>query len=364
MDNVKKQPVIKKDTKNKISVDYEGKMSLKKRIIMKLTSKAFLVDVVWAIIRFILLVGIAFIVLYPFFVKISSSFMSASDFKDVTVKMIPKTPTISTYTTVITENLYFKALLNTFLLSLLCAAVQMFMCAFIGYGFAKFKFKGSGILFLAVILTMVIPHDTLQLSLFMKFRYFDVYGIYGFIHACTDGSITSVGGAFDWIRLAILGYKETASIQLNGTVLPLLILSLGGLAFKNGLYIFLMRQFFRGVPDELEEAAYIDGSGPFKTYIQIILPISIPMLVTIFLFAFSWQWTDTFYTSMFLSSNQMYLLTDFAKVPSSMNSEGGAGFTSAVYNTCSLLIILPLVIMYCFLQKYLVQGIERSGIVG
>lgn len=355
---------VVKETKKKIRADFDGKMDWKKRLIIKLTSKAFLIDVVWAIVRFILLVGIAFVVLYPFFVKISSSFMSASDFKDVTVKMIPKTPTLSTYSTVITENEYFKALFNTFLLSTLCALVQMFVCAFVGYGFAKFKFKGSKILFLAVILTMVIPHDTLQLSLFMKFRYFDVYGIYAFFSALFDGSMASSGGVFAWVKGAIEGYKATASIQLNNSYWPLFLLSLGGLAFKNGLYIFMMRQYFRGVPDELEEAAYIDGSGPLQTYIKIILPISVPMLITIFLFAFSWQWTDTFYSSLFLSSTKNYMLTDFAKMPASLNSESGAGFSSAVYNTCSLLIIAPLLVVYCFLQKYLVQGIERSGIVG
>ncbi len=355
---------VKKDTKRKIRADFEGKMDRKSRLKSKITSKAFLVDVVWAIVRLILLIGIAFVVVYPFFVKISSSFMSASDFKDVTVKMIPKTPTLSTYSAIITENKYFKALVNTFLLSSLCAIVQMFVCAFVGYGFAKFKFKGSKILFLAVILSMVIPHDTLQLSLFMKFRYFDVYGIYGFFHAMFDGSMADSGGIFAWVKGAIEGYKATESIQLNGTYWPFFILSITGLALKNGLYVFLMRQYFKGVPDELEEAAYIDGSGPMQTYIKIILPISVPMLITVFLFAFSWQWTDTFYSSLFLSAKNNYMLSDIAKIPASLNSNAAAGFTSAVYNACSLLIIAPLLVVYCFLQRYLVQGIERSGIVG
>ena len=357
---------ITKDTKKKIHADYEGKMDWKKRIFIKLTSKAFLIDVVWAIVRFILLLGIAFVVVYPFFVKISSSFMSASDFKDVTVKMIPKTPTLSTYSTVITENEYFKALGNTFLLSLLCAVVQMFISAFVGYGFAKFKFKGSKILFLFVILAMVIPHDTLQLSLFMKFRYFDVYGIYAFFHAMFDGSMASSGGLFAWLKGAIEGYKATASIQLNGTYWPLFILSLGGLAFKNSLYIFLMRQYFRGVPDELEEAAYIDGSGPFQTYIKIILPISVPMLITVFLFAFSWQWTDNFYTDLFYTSSGPTLMTDIVQIPKTLDTSfaGGTMYSTAIINTCGMLIIAPLIIIYVFAQKYIIQGIERSGITG
>ena len=71
-------------------------------------------------------------------------------------------------------------------------------------------------------------------------------------------------------------------MDICNTYFPLIVLSLGGLAFKNGLYIFLLRQFFRGIPDELEESAYMDGSGPIRTFLQIILPLSIPMMITVF----------------------------------------------------------------------------------
>jgi multiple sugar transport system permease protein len=144
-----------------------------------------------------------------------------------------------------------------------------------------------------------------------------------------------------------------------------------GLAFKNGLYIFLLRQFFMGVPDELEESAYIDGSGVFRTFFTIILPLSIPMMVTVFLFSFSWCWTDNFYTSglMFFpdSSNAPYLLTTDigTKIPSTLTDSNFAAVTlyeGAVRNTGGLMIIIPLVIMYVFCQKSLVQGIERSGL--
>jgi len=119
----------------------------------------------------------------------------------------------------------------------------------------------------------------------------------------------------------------------------------------------------------LEEAAYVDGSGVFKTFIRIIVPLSVPMLITVFIFAFSWQWTDDFYTSLFFTKNAMYLMPDIVEqIPPSLNvSEVGdaAGvFTSAVTNTAALMIITPLVVIYCFCQKYIVQGIERSGIVG
>ncbi|MBR7164815.1 MAG: carbohydrate ABC transporter permease, partial [Clostridia bacterium] len=158
-----------------------------------------------------------------------------------------------------------------------------------------------------------------------------------------------------------------AQLNLINTYWPLALLSFGGLAFKNGLYIFLMRQFFRGVPDELEEAAYVDGSGVFKTFIRIIVPLSVPMMITVFIFAFSWQWTDDFYTTMFFTKTSTYLMPNIVTVPASLGAAGFASanvYASAIINTCALMIILPLVIMYCFCQRYIVQGIERSGIVG
>ena len=126
----------------------------------------------------------------------------------------------------------------------------------------------------------------------------------------------------------------------------------------------MLRQFFRGVPDELEESAYIDGSGTFRTFLTIILPLSVPMMITVFLFAFSWQWTDDFYTTLFFTTNKTILMPDIVKIPTTLetNYAGQNLYYSAIRNTCGLLIIMPLVIMDVFLQNFLVQGIERSGL--
>ena len=255
--NTKKNSTSRKSMKK----DFEGKISFRKRLFMKLFSFEFLKNVVVKIFTFVFLIGISYIILYPFITKISASFMSTSDFTDVTVKLIPKYPTLDTYRYIIVENEYFRALINTAALSLAVAFIQTMVCAFVGYGLAKFKFRGKSIVFALVILTMVVPHKTLQLSMFMKFRYFDLYGI---IELITGNSI-----------------------KLIDTIAPFIILSVFALAFKNGLYIFIFRQFYKGVPDELEEAAYIDGTGIFKTYFRIILPLSIPMMTTVFMFAFS-----------------------------------------------------------------------------
>ncbi len=368
-------PKITKESKNKIRVEFE-RTPLKERLKAKFINMAFLGDVIWYIFRLCLLIGIAYIVLFPFYSKISGSFMGKDDFVDVTVMLIPKNFSLDIYKFIIIENSYFTAFGNTLLLSVSTALIQTFICSVIAYGLAKFKFKGAKYVFAAVILTMVVPHQTLQLSMFMKFRFFDIFGITGLLsgHA-TVGNIEAINNILSKINIfpaeatsdmstILKGIINDGAINLNNSYWPLIILSLTGIAFKNGLYIFMLRQFYRGVPDELEESAYMDGSGTFRTFLQIILPLSVPMMITVFLFAFSWQWTDDFYTTLFFTTNKTLLMPDVVAIPESLETTyaGASLYYSAIRNTCGLMIIFPLVIMYVFLQRYLVQGIERSGL--
>ena len=350
MNNAQTAPKVTKETKNKIKVEFE-RTPLWERIKAKVINLYTLKKVVWYLFRFLLLLGISYVILFPFFSKISSSFMSKDDFVDVTVRLIPKYPTLSTYAAIIKDNGYFEALLNTFLLSLGCGVIQTFMCCLIAYGLAKFKFKGNNLVFFAVIFTMVVPHTTLQLSLFMKFRYFDILGIVNLLG----------GGLIDAINLT----DGETSINFINSNWPLFIMSFTGLAYKNGLFIFMLRQFFRSsIPDELEESAYLDGSGVFRTFVSIIIPLSVTMLVTVFMFSFCWQWTDKFYTNLFFTTAGDKLLPDIIKVPKSLDTQyaGQSLYTSAINNACGILILVPLIVLYLFGQRYIVEGIARSGL--
>ncbi len=368
--NVDNTPKVRKESKNKIRVDFE-RTPLKERLKAKFLSMFFLKKVLWYIIRLVLLIGISYIVLFPFFSKIAGSFMAPEDFVDVTVRLIPKNFSLDIYKAVWTEQKYLEAFTNTLFLSASTAIIQTFICSFVAYGLAKFKFKGNGLVFMAVIFSLVVPHQTLQLSLFMNFRYFDILGIFGFLDGggisipFTD--ITFLEGVVDIIPEATEGIWSKFSadgIQLTNTYWPMIIMSLCGLAFKNGLYIFMLRQFYRGVPDELEESAYIDGSGIMHTFFTIILPLSVPMMITVFLFAFSWQWTDDFYTGLFFTTTKTVLMPKIVGIPNSLTTDyaGQNLYYAAIRNTCGIMIIAPLIVMYLFCQKYLVQGIERSGL--
>ena len=346
MDNTVK---IKRESKNRIRVDFE-RAPLKERLKAKFLNTFFLKKVVFLIFKLVLLLGVSYVILFPYITKIAGSFMTASDFKDVTVILISKNPTLDQYKYIITENGYFSAFLNTFLVSLTVAIIQTVICSLIAYGLAKFKFKGNTIIFGLVIFTMMVPQESLRFAMEMFFKLF--------------GTSNPIG-----MFLKSIGVIETGFVN---TLIPQYILAFTGLGFKNGLYIFLLRQFFKGVPDELEESAYVDGSSTFRTFFTIIIPLAIPMLVTVFIFSFAWQWTDDFYTSILFEpgywdrQGSLQFMSSITGVPDSlaMSTKNLEAYASAITGTATILIALPLIIAYLFVQKYIVQGIERSGIVG
>lgn len=291
-----------------------------------------------------LLIIISFIILFPFISKLSGSFMSLEDMYDRSVTFIPRHPTLYIYEEVIKALNYRKTAVNSMVLSLLCAVPQTFICAITGYALAKMRSRWGNVVMGLVLLTILVPPQVILVPLYLKFRYFDILGI-----------------------LETLTGQGVNLLEMGNGYVPFLVLSLTGMGFKNGLYIFIFRQFYMGVPEELEEAAYMDGCREFKTFLKIILPISIPVMITVFVFAFAWQMTDTFYTGIFLKAKDTLatsiFVMDLSKIAA--NAAGGGDFyQNAVLQTGVLLSILPLVLIYIVLQKWIIAGIERSGITG
>lgn len=279
----------------------------------------------WYIVRLVLILGISFMILYPFLVKGIVSFMSTNDIADNTVMYLPREGSTYFIQKAIMSMDFWPALLNTTLLSLGVAVLQLFVSTMVGYGFARFKFWGKNILFLLVILMLIVPSQTITLPLYVNLSNF-------------------------------LG----TGISFINSPLALLFLAATGLGLKNGLYIYMMRQFFRGMPKELEMSAYIDGAGHFRTFFSIMLPNASNMMITIFLFAFTWQWTDTTYNSMLIPDLKILSNT----IMNAMNSSSEDLLQAqALVDTSSLLLILPLLIVFLFAQRYFIQSIERSGLV-
>ena len=179
---------------------------------------------------------------------------------------------------------------------------------------------------------LVVPPQTILIPLYLRFRFFDFFGI------------------IEWIT--------GSSLKLIDTYWCQILLSATGLGWKNGLYIYLMRQYFRGVPKELEEAAYIDGARTFKAFFKIMVPSALPMMLTVFLFSFSWQWTDTFYTGTFLIKKKL-LATSVNAI-----THDNELMQFNLQQTAILIILIPLILLFIITQRYFVEGIERSGLTG
>lgn len=277
----------------------------------------------WALVRAVIILGLCYVILYPFFVKTVTAFMPYQDLLDPTVRFVPKHFTLDNLRTVFSRLDYGRTLLNTSLLSVGTALLTTMISSFVAYGFARYAFKGNGLLFAGVILTLIVPPQTIIIPLFLRFRFF--------------------AGFFN----------------LLDTPLPIMILSLTGLSLKNGLFIFMLRQFYKNLPHELEEAAWLDGCGAMDTYFRVMLPSARTLLITVFLLSLSWNWTDTLYAPLFLPGVQLF--ANMVGMSASGESPIMAGI---MQNLGALLAVLPLALIYIVLQKFFVQSVERAGIVG
>jgi multiple sugar transport system permease protein len=304
-----------------------------------------IIEIAVSICRFILLFGMCFLILQPILNKISVSFMTEQDLYNPIVTNIPEHFTTANYKMASDVMSYPKALVNSIVISLTIALLQITVCTLVGYGFARFKFPLKNMWFACVILVILIPPQTIVSSLYLHFRFFDIFGI---------------------IKL-ITG--ET--INLRGSKLPYYLMSATAMGLKNGLYIYMIRQFFRNIPGDMEEAAYVDGCGMLRTFARIMLPQSKPILSSCFLFAFVWQWTDGFYSKMFLGTTPL-VSTSLARIVDSLGAyiqriSGIKTTISVAYSNCilstgTLMIILPLIVIYLFAQRAFVESISATGI--
>lgn len=303
--------------------------------------KKHLIKLLISAVRGLFLIGICFTVLYPIFSKLCYSFMDISDVFNPNITYLPDKFTLKNYRAAISILNYLPTFLNTFTVSITTAVIQLATSLFVAYGLARFKFKGNKFLFFSVIFVMVIPPDLLLLPRYFQFRFFDFCGI-----------IKAVSGH---------------TVSLVDTFVPFWLLGLTCTGLKNGLYIFILRQHFLGLPKALEEAAEVDGAGPFRTFFQIVLPGSVNTAITVFMFSFVWQWNDSVYTPVFFNntrvfSNSISLIQQKAHVALEVLNMSLA--SSLVGAAGLILVLLPVLLLYAVAQKYFTQSIVTSGITG
>ena len=318
-----------------------GQKKLDAKVRMQRTGK-----LLGRIVFYVVCLCLAYQLLYPVLYMISMSIREPSDMNDPSIIWVAKHFTLDNFADAIKSMNFWNAFRVSLTLCLVCGVLDVFSCAIAGYGFARFNFWGKKALFVLVIFTMVVPTQTLVLPLYMRWRYADFGGIVGL-------------------------FNEQGFVVLIGTLWPLIIPAALAMGVRSGLYIFIYRQFFINLPVALEDAAYIDGAGPYRTFFSIMLPNIKNAIITVFLFSFVWNWGEYYLSKQFLGSTDrsiMVALSAIRRDLSSLSSLAGTQIGSNPEKVATrvmagcLLTAAPMLIMFIFTQRFLADSIEHIGI--
>ena len=298
-------------------------------------------------LKYIVLILLAYQLLYPVLYMISASIKDPLDSYDPSVIWIPKSFSATGFIDAFKSMKYLDALKGSLEISLGCAVLDVMSCALAGYGFARYNFPFKNLLFACVIVTLMVPMQTIILPYYMNMRYFDPLGL-----------VSAINAAFD----------KTITINLVGKNIAFYLPSLFGAGIRSGLYIYIFRQFFESMDKALEEAAQIDGCGPLRTFLKIMLPNARNAIVTVFLFSFVWHFNDYYLTKQLLGTNRRTLIValsslriDLAALIGGQTAFDPIRIQTRIQAGC-LLAIVPMFLLYIFAQRKLADSIEHIGI--
>ena len=273
-----------------------------------------------------LLILIGFMYLYPLIFMLSTSLKSVEDLFDPSVSFIPTSFYFGNYVNAIKVLDYSNSLFRSLWITLVPALLQTIVASLIGYGFARYNFFGKKVIFGLVILTYVIPAQATMIPQIVLF--------------------TKMG----W----------------HGNVLSIIMPATLGQGLNAAIFILIFYNFYKMIPKVLDEAAQIDGASQFYIYFKIAIPLSIPSFITTFLFSFVWYWNETYLLSLFMGEEgpkTLQLLLDKFVVAYNVLFPGQP-LNEGLRMAATLLIIIPMVIVYIFLQKKFIEGIDNAGITG
>lgn len=269
--------------------------------------------VVKSVLSFVMFaIGITMVL--PVAWMISASFKFEGEVFKMPMEWIPNNPTLLNYSKALNDFPYLEWYGNTIKVTLLIVLISVLFSSLSGYAFAKLEFYGKEIIFGLFIATLMIP---MQVRIIPQFLIFKNFGLIN-----THASIV-----LPWIY--------------------------------NGFAVFLMRQFFMGIPDEMLEAARIDGSGEFRTFAQVVMPLAKPSLVALTILSFTWGWNQYFGPLIYISDTTKQLL---AVGITNFKSQYSSNF--ALQMAGSTLALVPILLVYLILQKQFIEGIALSGVKG
>jgi multiple sugar transport system permease protein len=260
-----------------------------------------------------ILIVVAAAVLLPFAFMLSTSMKPPPEVYEVPFRWIPRHPTWDNYRAALTQVNLARGTLNTLMIAIPSTLGGLLTASFAGFAFAKLRFTGRDALFALLIATMMVPGVLLLIPQFSAF--------------------------------AEIGWVDT--------FWPLIVPG----AMGTGMATFMMRQFFKSVPDEIVEAAALDGATPFYLFTRIVFPLARPALITLAVFGFKGAWNDYFGPLVYLSSPDKLNIQQM--IAATQNAYGG---DPGILMAGSALAMVPLLVIFLFAQRYFIEGIATTGL--
>lgn len=268
---------------------------------------------------YLLLTLIGIVILFPFAWMIFACFKTNAEILGST-KLLPNSYSFDAFIKGwkgvgnITFATYFK---NTFLMVIPTVLLTVFSCSLVAFGFARFKFPLKKLLFAMMISTLMLPNSVIIIPRYLIFN-----------------------------KLGLLNSYWPFYLPAAFACFP--------------FFIFMIIQFLRGIPKELDEAAYIDGCSSLRLYFEILLPLIKPALFSAGLFQFMWTWNDFFNTLIYISSVKKFPVS--LGLRASLDTAAQVQWDKVM--SMSVISILPLIVLFFFAQKYFVEGISTTGLKG
>ncbi|MBN2220907.1 MAG: carbohydrate ABC transporter permease [Vallitaleaceae bacterium] len=310
---------------------------LKERAKKKLLGSKDKTGILINLVKYVLLISIGFVYLYPLLYMFITSFMSLDDLLDTSVKWIPSKMYLKNFKDALMVMDFKTNIWKSLYIPIVPTLIQVAVCAVVGYGFARYRFFGKNIFMALMLFTFILPPQVTMMPTYVLY---------------TD--------------LKFLG-------SMKAFVIPALL----GQGFKSAIFILIYYQFFKQIPKSLLEAAQIDGAGHWKSFFRIALPSAVPAIIVVFLFSFIWYYNETYLVALYLNNSGLKggsklttLLIELQNFEQSYSTIYPATentvnrLNEAIRMAGTMVSIAPLLAIYALLQKHFVESVDRTGITG
>ncbi len=279
------------------------------------------------IFMYAILIIIGFVYLFPLIKMFTYSIKDLADLVSPVVNWIPTKLYLENYRTSFLVLRYWETLAFSLSVTLIPAILQTVTTSLTGYALAKFQIKFKVVVFLLILITYLVPQ---QVYMIPKYVLFD-------------------------------------NMNILQTAWSVILPSGFGQGLSSAIFVLIFYQFFRMQPIQLDESAEIDGANPYQVFLLIGVPLASPAYITAFLFSFVWYWNETYLSSLFLGQDLYTLQLKLLNFASQFSATDGITQTmvnESIKYAATILIILPVLIIYLVMQKWFVEGIDRTGVTG